>query len=161
MARGIEQEDTMDIREPEIKRSDILTLDDPHFSPPNVCIVSGCGSGIGRAVAVAAAANGLTVAGLDIDRRGGEKTARLARKSGFDAFTATLLYSKFQQHETIRSLGEELGRRYGIGFYYEDFRQGWKVGIEISKKEKMYRQQYCGCIYSEGERYLGADRMNY
>jgi len=90
-----------------------------------------------------------------------EKTARLAKKSGFEAFSTTLLYSKFQQHETIRELGAELGRRYGVGFHYEDFREGWKEGIEISKKEQMYRQQYCGCIYSEGERYLNAKGMNY
>lgn len=90
-----------------------------------------------------------------------EKTARLAKKSGFTAFTTTLLYSKFQQHDKIRELGEELGRRHGIVFHYEDFREGWREGIEISKREQMYRQQYCGCIYSEGERYLTAGRMNY
>lgn len=88
-----------------------------------------------------------------------EKAARIAHKGGFEAFTTTLLYSKFQQHETIRTLGEELGRRYGVKFYYEDFREGWKEGIEISKEKKMYRQQYCGCIYSEGERYLGAKKL--
>jgi predicted adenine nucleotide alpha hydrolase (AANH) superfamily ATPase len=90
-----------------------------------------------------------------------EKSARLAQKSGFEAFTTTLLYSKFQQHETIRELGEELGRRYGIGFHYEDFRHGWKEGIAASKAAGMYRQQYCGCIYSEGDRYLGAKQMGY
>ncbi len=84
-----------------------------------------------------------------------ERSARLAKKSGFQAFTTTLLYSKFQRHDTIRELGEELGRRYGIAFHYEDFRSGWKEGIELSKRAGMYRQQYCGCIYSEAERYLG------
>ncbi len=82
-----------------------------------------------------------------------EKTARLAKKSRFEAFSTTLLYSKFQQHEKIRELGLELGRRHGIAFHYEDFRKGWKEGIEGSKKAGMYRQQYCGCIYSEAKRY--------
>ncbi len=88
-----------------------------------------------------------------------EKAAAIARKGKFEAFTTTLLYSKFQNHELIRELGETLGRRYGVKFYYEDFREGWKEGIEISKTEAMYRQQYCGCIYSEGERYLGAKKL--
>jgi len=52
-------------------------------------------------------------------------------------------------------LGEEIGRRRGIPFIYRDFRQGWKKGIEKSKEMKLYRQEYCGCIYSEEERYLG------
>jgi len=88
-----------------------------------------------------------------------EKAARIAHKGKFEAFTTTLLYSKFQQHEKICELGRELGRRFGIKFYYEDFREGWREGIELSKEKGMYRQQYCGCIYSEGERYLGAKKL--
>ena len=80
-------------------------------------------------------------------------TARLARASRFDAFTTTLLYSKFQRHELIREIGESVGREVGIPFVYRDFRTGWKAGIETSKRLGMYRQQYCGCIYSEKERY--------
>lgn len=81
-------------------------------------------------------------------------TARLAKKSKFDAFSTTLLYSKFQKHDLIRSLGESLGKSFGVGFYYEDFREGWKEGIARSKALNMYRQQYCGCIYSEKDRYF-------
>ena len=88
-----------------------------------------------------------------------EKAARIAHKGKFEAFTTTLLYSKFQRHDTIREIGESLGRRYGVKFYYEDFRAGWKEGIELSKTQNLYRQQYCGCIYSEGERYLGAKKL--
>jgi len=84
-----------------------------------------------------------------------ETTARRAKKSRLDAFTTTLLHSRHQNHELIKATGESLGRRYGIPFYYEDFRLGWKEGIEESKKMGLYRQQYCGCIYSEKERYLG------
>lgn len=65
----------MDIREPEIQRDDILVLDDPAFGRDNVCIVTGCGTGIGRATAIAAAVNGLTVVGLDVNTVQGEQTA--------------------------------------------------------------------------------------
>lgn len=87
-----------------------------------------------------------------------EATARTAKKGRFDAFTTTLLYSKHQRHEMIREIGESVGQRFGIPFFYEDFRLGWKEGIEESKKMGLYRQQYCGCIYSEKERYLGKGR---
>jgi predicted adenine nucleotide alpha hydrolase (AANH) superfamily ATPase len=83
-----------------------------------------------------------------------EATARLAKKSGMDAFTSTLLYSKRQKHDLIRQIGEETGRRHGVPFLYRDFRPGWREGIEESKALGLYRQAYCGCIYSEQERYL-------
>jgi predicted adenine nucleotide alpha hydrolase (AANH) superfamily ATPase len=82
-----------------------------------------------------------------------KETAAHAAASGYDAFTTSLLYSRYQNHELIRQLGEELGRHYGIGFLYEDFRAGWQEGIETSKAMGLYRQQYCGCIYSEKDRY--------
>ncbi len=80
-----------------------------------------------------------------------EKTARLAKKSGFDLFTTTLLYSKFQKHDLIKEICESSSKRYGVGFCYRDFREGWKRGIEASKELGIYRQDYCGCIYSEYE----------
>ena len=80
--------------------------------------------------------------------------AIIAKKGNFDAFTTTLLYSKFQKHELIKEIGESLAKEYGIKFYYRDFREYWKEGIKISKEKEMYRQQYCGCIYSESDRYL-------
>jgi predicted adenine nucleotide alpha hydrolase (AANH) superfamily ATPase len=81
-------------------------------------------------------------------------TARIAFDQGFDAFTAALLYSRYQKHDEIRALGEQAGREYGVTFYYEDFRPGWQEGIKLSKELGLYRQQYCGCIYSEKDRYL-------
>ena len=80
-------------------------------------------------------------------------TALVAKKGKFEGFTTTLLYSKFQNHELIRQTGEALAKEYGLKFFYHDFREGWKLGIEESKRLKMYRQQYCGCIYSEKDRY--------
>jgi predicted adenine nucleotide alpha hydrolase (AANH) superfamily ATPase len=83
-----------------------------------------------------------------------EATAREAKKEGFDQFSTTLLQSTQQNHLQIKEVGERLGREIGIPFYYEDFRKGWRKGVEISKEMGLYRQQYCGCIYSEKDRYL-------
>ena len=80
-------------------------------------------------------------------------TAIVAKKGNFDSFSSSLLYSKFQNHEMIRAIGESVGKTVGIPFYYLDFRSGWKYGIETSKRLGLYRQQYCGCIYIEKERY--------
>jgi epoxyqueuosine reductase len=82
-----------------------------------------------------------------------EAVARTAKKSGFDAFTTSLLYSRHQKHELAVSLAQEASRKYGIQFYYEDFRAGWKEGQEAAKRIGLYRQQYCGCIYSERDRF--------
>ena len=79
--------------------------------------------------------------------------AEYAAENGFDAFTSSLLYSRYQNHELIRKTGEELGQHYGIDFLYDDYRVGWQEGIRVSKEMGLYRQQYCGCIYSEKDRY--------
>ena len=81
-------------------------------------------------------------------------TARVAAEQGFEGFSATLLYSRYQKHDEIRALGEQIGGEFGVAFHYEDFRPGWQEGIRLSKELGLYRQQYCGCIYSEKERYL-------
>ena len=82
------------------------------------------------------------------------KAAALAAKQGsFDAFTATLLYSRFQKHEIIQEIGEQIGQEVGVPFYYVDFRPGWQEGVNESKRLGLYRQNYCGCIYSEKERF--------
>jgi predicted adenine nucleotide alpha hydrolase (AANH) superfamily ATPase len=77
----------------------------------------------------------------------------VAKEKGFDAFTSTLLESKHQSHDLIRTKAEDVSNEYDIQFYYEDFRQGWKESIKISKEMELYRQKYCGCIFSEKERY--------
>ena len=82
-----------------------------------------------------------------------KSTALLAKRGKFDYFSSTLLYSKYQKHEIIKSMGDSIGKSVGIPFLYEDFRTGWKEGIEASKSMKLYRQQYCGCVYSEKERF--------
>jgi len=81
-------------------------------------------------------------------------TALVAKRGKFDYFSTTLLYSKHQKHDLVQSIGESVGKSVGVEFLYRDFRDGWREGIETSKQLKMYRQQYCGCIYSEKERYF-------
>jgi hypothetical protein len=83
-------------------------------------------------------------------------TAQIAKQEGFDTFSTTLLYSKYQKHDLIRAVGERVSQESGVPFHYQDFRPGWKEGVVLSKELGMYRQQYCGCIYSEKERYFGA-----
>jgi four helix bundle protein len=89
-----------------------------------------------------------------------EATAREAKGRGFDAFSTTLLQSTHQNHAVIKETAERIAQEIGIRFYYEDFRQGWKRGVEVSKSLGLYRQQYCGCIYSEKERFLKANKMS-
>ncbi|MCK4794239.1 MAG: SDR family NAD(P)-dependent oxidoreductase, partial [Desulfobacteraceae bacterium] len=72
----------MEIKEPEIKYEEILILQDAHFNPNNVCIVSGSGTGIGRATAIAAATNKLMTVGLDINEEEGKKTQQITREMG-------------------------------------------------------------------------------
>jgi predicted adenine nucleotide alpha hydrolase (AANH) superfamily ATPase len=80
-----------------------------------------------------------------------DKTAEAARNNGFHSFTTSLLYSKYQDHELIKETGLKVAQSYGVHFHYEDFRGGWGRGIKLSKKMGLYRQKYCGCIYSMSE----------
>lgn len=81
-----------------------------------------------------------------------EKTAELAQTHGFDAFSTTLLYSRFQKHDLLKAAGEAVSERYGIPFLYKDWRRGWNDGVKKYRSLGLYRQKYCGCIYSEKER---------
>jgi len=82
-----------------------------------------------------------------------KETARLAREMGFTAFSTTLLYSPFQKHDLLREIGEALAKRFGLTFLYRDFREGWREGQEEARQLGIYRQAYCGCVFSEEERY--------
>ena len=84
--------------------------------------------------------------------------AIIAKNGNYDSFSTTLLYSKFQNHACIKEIGENLAKKYSINFYYEDFRELWQEGIKLSKEKGMYRQNYCGCIYSEQDRFLPKKR---
>ncbi|MDR2479673.1 MAG: epoxyqueuosine reductase QueH [Treponema sp.] len=83
-----------------------------------------------------------------------EKTAAHAAKNGFDAFSTSLFISPYQNHEAIRRIGEELAVRYGVAFLYHDFRPRFREGQARARSLGLYMQKYCGCVFSEEERYL-------
>lgn len=84
-----------------------------------------------------------------------KKAAEIAKKGRFDAFTTSLLVSPHQKHDLIRQIGEALAHDYEVSFYYQDWRPLYKETVNRSKELGLYRQQYCGCLYSEFERYQG------
>lgn len=79
--------------------------------------------------------------------------ARNAKKLGFDAFSTTLLVSPYQKHELLKEVCEEMASKYDISFYYKDFREGFREGQSIAREMGLHMQKYCGCIYSEEDRY--------
>ena len=81
------------------------------------------------------------------------KTAETAREKNFSAFTTTLLISPHQKHDLLRKIGEELSEEKGIEFLYADLRKHYSDSRHLTKPLDIYRQQYCGCIYSEWERH--------
>lgn len=82
-----------------------------------------------------------------------DAAARATRERGFDAFTSSLLYSRRQDHEGMRNAGEKSSAAYAVSFLYRDFRPRWQEGVIASRELGIYRQRYCGCIFSEEERY--------
>ena len=85
------------------------------------------------------------------------RTARAAAEGGYDAFSTTLLISPYQKHELLREVGEEMVKEYGVPFYYEDLRPGFRESRNMARELGLYLQGYCGCIYSEWERYGKVD----
>jgi len=81
------------------------------------------------------------------------RVARAARARGFEAFTTTLLYSRHQRHDLVREVAQQAAAEAATEFYYEDFREGWAKGVAESKAMRLYRQNYCGCLFSERERH--------
>jgi predicted adenine nucleotide alpha hydrolase (AANH) superfamily ATPase len=82
-----------------------------------------------------------------------KRTADEAKKLGYDCFSTTLLLSKHQDHEEIGSVCRKISSENEIEFIYKDLRKNWKDSMERSRQLKLYRQSYCGCIFSEHERY--------
>lgn len=85
-------------------------------------------------------------------------TARLAAKDGFSAFSTTLLISPYQEHEVIMEEGLRAEGITGVEFAYRDLRPQYRRSREMSKEAGLYRQNYCGCIFSEGEAALARQR---
>ena len=87
-----------------------------------------------------------------------ERTAREAVRAGADAFATTLTVSRHQDHAVIREVAEDVSRAHGVPFYYRDWRPAHEAGVEKARRMSLYRQQYCGCIYSEAERFQGTSK---
>ena len=82
-----------------------------------------------------------------------EDTARYAAEHGFDRFSTTLLISPYQNRELICATGEQMAARYGVEFVPYDFRPHFKEGQEEARALGLYMQKYCGCVYSEEDRF--------
>jgi hypothetical protein len=82
------------------------------------------------------------------------EAAAAAKKGGYEYFTTTLSISPLKNAEKINEIGEELEKEYGVKHLPSDFKkkEGYKQSIELSKKYDLYRQDYCGCVYSREER---------
>jgi predicted adenine nucleotide alpha hydrolase (AANH) superfamily ATPase len=82
-----------------------------------------------------------------------EKTAAHAREQGFESFSTTLMLSPYQKHDLLQEIGGEVARKYGLRFIYEDLRPLFRESMGLAREKGLYMQGYCGCIYSEKERY--------
>lgn len=102
--------------------------------------------------------------GLENEKEGGKRcekcfylrlqnTAKLAKKENFDFFATTLTISPLKNAELINSIGEEIEKQYNVKYLCSDFKKknGYKRSIELSKQYSLYRQNYCGCIFSKKE----------
>ena len=100
--------------------------------------------------------------GLEKEKEGGErcfkcyrlrleKTAEAAKEKSFDYFTTTLSISPYKNAEKLNEIGKELSEKYNVPYLFSDFKKknGYKRSIELSKEYDLYRQDYCGCIYSK------------
>ena len=76
-----------------------------------------------------------------------------AAAHGFDSFTSTLFVSPYQNHDLLRQTAEAAAARYGVSFLYRDFRPGFRQGQQEARELGLYMQKYCGCVFSEEERY--------
>ena len=82
------------------------------------------------------------------------EAARQAKEGGFDSFTSSLFISPYQKHELMREVAERAAAEYGVQFLYRDFRPYFRAGQEFAREHGFYMQKYCGCIFSEEERYM-------
>lgn len=106
-----------------------------------------------------------TVRGYEDCKEGGERcfrcyelrlaeTAKLAKQMGMDYFTTTLSISPLKNSDKLNEIGEKVGQQYGIAHLNSDFKKknGYKRSVELSNEYEMYRQYYCGCVYSKKQR---------
>lgn len=84
-----------------------------------------------------------------------DKTAHFAAEKKIPYFSSTLLISPYQNHDLLLEAGQAAANKHGVTFVYYDLRPGFRQSVEEAKKLGLYRQKYCGCIFSEQERYRG------
>lgn len=82
------------------------------------------------------------------------EAAKIAAEQGFDRFTSSLFISPYQNHELMREVAERAAFEYGVRFEYRDFRPYFRAGQDYARAHEFYMQKYCGCVFSEQERYL-------
>ena len=87
------------------------------------------------------------------------ETARQAKELGFDSFTSSLFISPYQNHELMKETAERAAAEFGVEFLYRDFRPYFKPGQERARELGFYMQKYCGCVFSEEERYLKRNKI--
>lgn len=85
--------------------------------------------------------------------------AEAAAEGGFDAFTSSLFISPYQNHELMREVAERAAFEFGVQFLYRDFRPYFREGQQRARELGMYIQKYCGCVFSEQERYQKPNRI--
>ena len=101
------------------------------------------------------------IEGLENEKEGGarcfkcyrlrlEESAKYAKENGFDYFTTTLTISPYKRSDKLNEIGHELEEKFGINYLYSDFKKknGYKRSIELSHEYNLYRQDFCGCVYS-------------
>lgn len=83
-----------------------------------------------------------------------EETAKSAKERGFDYFTTTLTISPLKNSQVLNNIGKELEEKYSVKYLYSDFKKnnGYKKSVDLSKEYELYRQDYCGCVFSRNER---------
>lgn len=86
-------------------------------------------------------------------------TAQTAAQNGFESFSTTLLISPYQNHQLLIETGENAAKKYGVNFDYIDLRPYFRSGQNAARTTGLYMQKYCGCIYSEKERYLNTKKV--
>ncbi len=82
-----------------------------------------------------------------------DKTAQIAKEKGFDSFTSTLFVSPYQDHELMKEVANEAAEKHKVKFLYRDFRPYFREGQAKAREMEFYMQKYCGCVFSEEDRY--------
>ena len=87
------------------------------------------------------------------------EAAKQAKELGFDSFTSSLFISPYQNHELMRETAERAAAEFGVDFLYRDFRPYFRDGQTFAREHGFYIQKYCGCVFSEEERYLKKSKI--